>query len=210
MSKPPPSPPSLSGVQDWFLKNGLPWDAGMELKLSKSGLECLEHLNVFESQEWDLFFEDYCYTKVQKRLAKAVFNKLKKEGDVDPKNCTTKMIICQAALKHPPRSVTPLKSQRTKLNSVGLTHSLIPACEVKRQRLELRKQAEEELIGKLSDEITPVSNGNDTNPPTHEPVEDNISDYNFFDDDGDIFPTLGSKTEEPMISLRPSNCRACG
>ena len=191
MSKPPSAPPSLSGVQEWFLKNGLPWDAGMELKSSKSGLECLEHLNVFESQEWDLFFEDYCYTKVQKRLAKAVFNKLKKEGDVDPKNCTTKMIICQAALKHPPRSVTPLKSQRTKLNSMGLTRSVIPDRYFKRQQLEQKKQSEEDFNGKIGNDIMPMTYGNDTKPPKYEPGEDNGSDNNNVDNDNDIFPTPG-------------------
>ena len=115
MLKPPPAPPSILGVQGWFLKNGLPWDAGIEFKLSEDGVECLEHLKVFESQEWDEFFEDDCYTKVQKCLEKSVFKKLEKEGDVDPEKCATKMIICQAALKHPPQdlhtssSVTPLK-----------------------------------------------------------------------------------------------------
>ena len=94
-------------------------------------------------------FEDDYYTKVQKRLEKSVFKKLEKEGDVDPKNCVTKMIIRQAALKHPPSSAVNLKPQRTKLNAMVFTHSIIPSREVKRQRLEWRKQAEEDLIGKI-------------------------------------------------------------
>ena len=78
MPKPPPAPPSLLGVQGWFLKNGLPWDAGIELNLSKAGVECLEHLKVFESQEWEEFFEYDCFTKVQNFLGKAVFLKMEK------------------------------------------------------------------------------------------------------------------------------------
>ena len=130
MSKTPPAPPGLLGVQGWFLKNGLPWDVGIEIKLSESGVECLEHIKVFESQKWDAFFDDDCYTKVQKRLAKSVLKKLEKEGDVDPEKCATKMIICQAALKHPPQtlhtssSVTSLKPQRTKPNTMGFTQSV--------------------------------------------------------------------------------------
>ena len=76
--KPPPAPPSLLVVQGWFLKNGLPWYAGIELKLSEARVECLDHLNFLESQEWDAFFEDDCYTKFQKRLEKDVFKTLEK------------------------------------------------------------------------------------------------------------------------------------
>ena len=59
MSKLPPAPPGLLIFQGWFLKNGLPWDSGIELKLSESGVEFLEHLRLFESQEWDGFFLYY-------------------------------------------------------------------------------------------------------------------------------------------------------
>ena len=75
-------PPSILGVQGWLLKYRLPWDAGIYLKLSEARVECLENLKVFESQEWDEFFEDDCYTKVQKRLAKYVFKTLERDGDV--------------------------------------------------------------------------------------------------------------------------------
>ena len=50
---------------------------------------------------------------------------------------------------------------------MGFTRSMIPAREFKRQRLEQKKQAEEELISKISDDIMPLTNGNDTNPPTY-------------------------------------------
>ena len=72
MSKRPPSTPSILGAQGCILKSCLPWDAGTELKLFKYGVECLENINVFESQEWDSLFDDDCYTKVQKHLAKVV------------------------------------------------------------------------------------------------------------------------------------------
>ena len=80
------------------------------------------------------------------------------------------MIICQADLKHPPQtlhtssSVTLLKLQRTKLDAMGFTRSVIPAREFKRQRLEHKKQAEAEFIEKISDDIMPLTDGNDTNP----------------------------------------------
>ena len=60
-------------------------------------------------------FEDDCYTKMQKRLEKAVFKKLEKKGDIDPETCATKVIIYQAALKnltqalYTSSNVTPLK-----------------------------------------------------------------------------------------------------
>ena len=50
MLKLPPAPPSLLIFQGWFLKNGIPWDAGIELNSSEARVECLEHLKVFESQ----------------------------------------------------------------------------------------------------------------------------------------------------------------
>ena len=135
---------------------------------------------------------------------------MEKEGDVDPEQCTTKMIIRKAALKHPPQdlrtssSVTLLKPQINKLNAMGFTRSVIPAHEVKRQRLERKKQAEEELIGKISDDIMTLIDGNNTNPPTYEPGEDNCSGNNDVGGDDDIAPTPGSETEEPMLALPPS------
>ena len=45
----------------------------------------------------------------------------------------------------------------------------------------------------------PLTDGNDTNPPTYEPGEDNSSDDNDFNGDNDTVPTLGSDTEEPML-----------
>ena len=98
---------------------------------------------------------------------------MEKEGDVDPEQCTTKMNIRKAALKHPPQdlrtssSVTLLKPQINKLNAMGFTRSVIPSPEVKIQWLEWKKQAKEEFIGKISDEIMPLTNGNDNNPPTY-------------------------------------------
>ena len=44
---------------------------------------------------------------------------------------------------------------------MGFTRSVIPAHEVKRQRLERKKQAEEEFIGKNGDEIIPLTDGNE-------------------------------------------------
>ena len=97
----------------------------------------------------DAFFEDDFYKKIQKHLAKALFKILEKEGDVDLKKCATKIIICQEGLKQPLQalhtsiSFTPLKSQRTNLNALGFTQSVISSYEVKRQRLERKKKAEE-------------------------------------------------------------------
>ena len=55
MLKPPPALPSILVVQEWLLKNELQWDSGIEIKLSKDGVEYLEHLKIFESQYWDTF-----------------------------------------------------------------------------------------------------------------------------------------------------------
>ena len=55
MSKTPPAPPSVLGAQGLFLKNGIPWDDGIELKLSEATVECFEHLKIFEYQECDAF-----------------------------------------------------------------------------------------------------------------------------------------------------------
>ena len=77
--------------------------------------------------------------------------------------------------------------------------------EVKRQRLERKKQAEEELIGKISDDSMTLIDGNNTNPPTYEPGEDNSSENNYVDEYNDIVTTPGNKTEEPIIALPPSN-----
>ena len=129
-----------------------------------------------------------------------MLKKLDKKGDVDPDNCATKIIICQAELKHPPKalhtsiSVTPLKSQRTKLNSMGFARSVIPDLEVKRQRHERKKQAEEDFIGKMIDDIIPMTGGNDINPPTYKPGEDDGYNDSDFDDDNDIVPTPVSTT----------------
>ena len=78
---------------------------------------------------------------------------------------------------------------------MGFTRILIPACEVKRQQLEHKNQAEEELIGKISDDIMPLKDGNNTNSPTNEPGEDNSSDNNDVDNDNDIVPNPGRETE---------------
>ena len=92
---------------------------------------------------------------------------------------------------------------------MGFTRRIIPSREVKRQRLEKKKQVEEELIGKNSDDIMHLTNGNDTNPPTYKSVEYNGSDNNDVDDNNDIVTNPVSKIEELMLALPPSNCRAC-
>ena len=91
---------------------------------------------------------------------------------------------------------------------MGLTRCVIPACEVKIKLLEHKKQAEEELIGKISDDIMHLTDGNDTTPQTYEPGEDNGSGDNDVNNDDKIVPTPGSETEEPMLSLSPYNWRA--
>ena len=111
------------------------------------------------------------------------------------------MIICEEALKHPPQALhtssntMTSKSQRTKPNGIGFTRIMIPACEFKRQRLEQENKAEEELISKISDDIMPLTDGSDTNPPTYEPCEYKGSDNNDVNNDDDIVPTPGSKTQ---------------
>ena len=74
---------------------------------------------------------------------------------------------------------------------MGLTRSVIPDRDFKRQQLEQKKQSEEDFIGKISNDIMPMTYGNDTKPPKYEPGEDNGSDNNNVDDDNDIFPTPG-------------------
>ena len=70
--------------------------------------------------------------KTAEASSKIRVQKLEKEGEVDPENCVTKIIICQAVLELPPQarntssSVTSLKSQITKLNAMGFTWSVIP------------------------------------------------------------------------------------
>ena len=70
--------------------------------------------------------------KTAEASSKIRVQKLEKEGEVDPENCVTKIIIRQAVLELPPQarntssSVTSLKSQITKLNAMGFTWSVIP------------------------------------------------------------------------------------
>ena len=54
-----------------------------------------------------------------------------------------------------------------------------------------------------------MTDGNDTNPATYESCEDNGYEDNDVDDDDDIVPTEGSKTEEPILALHMSNWRVC-
>ena len=86
--------------------------------------------------------------------------------------------------------------------------SVFPDREVKRQRHERKNQAEEGLIVKISDDIMPLTDGNNTNPPTYEPGEYNGSDDNYVDDKDDIVPTTGSETEEIMLAIPPYNWHA--
>ena len=84
------------------------------------------------------------------------------------------MIIYEEALKHPHQAlhtssntIMTYKSQRSKPNDMGFTRIMILACKFRRQRLERKKQAEEELISKISDDIMPLTDGSDTNPPKY-------------------------------------------
>ena len=83
------------------------------------------------------------------------------------------MIICEEASKHPHQALhtssnaVTLKSQIAKPNDMGFTRIMILAREFKRQRLDQEKKAEEELISKISDDIMPLTDGSDTNPPKY-------------------------------------------
>ena len=54
----------------------------------------------------------------------------------------------------------------------------------------------------------PLTNDNYTNPPTYEPGGDNGSEDNEVNDNDDIVPTPGSKTQEPMLALPLSSWHA--
>ena len=56
---------------------------------------------------------------------------------------------------------------------MGFSQGLIPVREFKRQWLERKKHTEEDLNGNITDDIMPLTDGNDTNPPTYETVKDN-------------------------------------
>ena len=125
------------------------------------------------------------------------------------------MIICEEALKHPHQALhtssnaVTLKSQIAKPNDMGFTRIMILASKFRRQRLERKKQAEEELIRKINDDIMPLTDRSDTSPPKYEPGEYNVSDNNDVNNDDDIVPTPGSKTQEPMLALPLSSWHAC-
>ena len=55
----------------------------------------------------------------------------------------------------------------------------------------------------------PLTDGNNTNPPTYAPVKDIGSDDNDVENDDDIVPTPGINTEEPMLALTLFNWCAC-
>ena len=83
---------------------------------------------------------------------------------------------------------------------MGFTWSVIPDREVKRQRHERKNQAEEGLIVKISDDIMPLTDGNDTNPPTYKPGGDNSSDGNDVDSNNDVQQFVGRKELEIIES----------
>ena len=92
----------MSAVGRWFLGNSLPWSDEItpQLLALALGVNCVEHLKECTNDEWmDLFRTE---TPIMARVAAPVFDALKSEGDLDPKQCTSQLGFALASRSCPP------------------------------------------------------------------------------------------------------------
>lgn len=152
-------------MERFFKNNGLDWSIEIEKELCRIGVECVEHIKLVSSDEWDSLFTNSSI--VIKRLATKVYNDHLKGGEINPQKCAIELGINNAASasKTPQPKVSAGKGKfkddgSSKKLSQFYTVEFTTAKENKRRRLD-RKQEAEDAIAEVVNEASigsPVGN----------------------------------------------------
>ena len=207
-------------IESFFKKNGLPWSTTIEQALLSNGIKCVEHIKLFNSDEFiDLFPKPI--TKTDKRLATLVHADLLKTGDVDTKRCAIELGINVASIT--PQLMPSTKTTKGRYKDdgtsrdlrtcLGFTVKIITKEENKRRRLERKRAAEDEIVAVVNDESIGSHVGNSGSNSSAAAAASRAAGGNDNwgedgeDDDEDILPDPGSEAGRGLVALPPSNWR---